>query len=547
MQQRKVQVHSRYLLLPIADNEGLTGSVNRKQTLSIYANDCLVQEIELCLSASPRCWSPIYLADYQNMELTVCLEGGDETLIDLIECSDEMKDTEAFFCREAKPIVHITPMRGYMNDPNGLFYFNGRYHFFAQLNPFGFSPGNTCWMHAVSTDLMHWQELAYALLPDESGLMYSGSGVVDHHNASGLGVDGNPPIFLFYTAAGSKNRWSQSRAFEVGAAVSLDGGILFRKLSQNPLVGHIAFMNRDPKVVYCPEENVWVMALYLDNSRYQLLLSEDLLDWQKTQTIEIPGSAECPDLFCLPLDGDKSRMKWVLWGSPDNYLIGQLKQGSFTQEGPVVKGPSRQIISAHSDLMCGTGSYAAQTYFGLPEGRVVQQAWVQTITQKAPFVSCAGIPNELKLISTPGGPRLSILPVKEVDSVTDSRYTIRNRGLEDLNRIPREAFAECMDITITLRYTQDHPLALSVRGILIVYDPRRDMLLLPNGMFHLNTKQGELSLRILTDRCSLELYTLDGLFNTTVATVLDPAKTEFRVITTDIPVGADIEIRKIIP
>ena len=131
--------------------------------------------------------------------------------------------------------------------------------------------------------------------------------------------------------------------------------------------------------------------------------------------------------------------------------------------------------------------------------------------------------------------------------MTDSRYTIRNRGLEDLNRIPREAFAECMDITITLRYTQDHPLALSVRGILIVYDPRRDMMLLPNGMFRLNTKQGELSLRILTDRCSLELYTLDGLFSTTVATVLDPAKTEVRVISTDIPVGADIEIRKIIP
>lgn len=547
MQQRKVQVNSLYLLLPIADNEGPAGSAQRMQTLSIYANDCLSQEIELCLSAAPRCWSPLYLANYQQMELTVCLEGGDETLIDLIECSDEMKDADALYCKDAKPIMHITPLRGFMNDPNGLLYFNGRYHFFAQLNPYGFSAGNTCWMHAVSTDLMHWQELAYALLPDESGLMYSGSGAVDHYNASGLGIDENPPIFLFYTAAGSKTRWSQGRAFEIGAAVSLDGGMHFCKLSQNPLVGHIAFMNRDPKVVYCPEENAWVMALYLDNSRYQLLFSGNLLDWRKTQIIEIPGSAECPDLFCLPLDGDKSKMKWVLWGSTDNYLIGHLKEGVFTQEGPVVKGPSRQKVSAHSDLMCSAGSYAAQTYFGLPEGRVVQQAWVQTITKKVPFVSCASIPNELNLISTPDGPRLSILPVKEVDCVTDSKFSIRNRGLEDLCRIPREAFSECMDITITLRYLQDHPLALSVRGILIVYDPRRDMLLLPNGMFHLKTKHGELGLRILTDRCSLELYTLDGLFNTTVATVLDPAKTEVRVISMDIPVGADIEIRKIIP
>ncbi len=545
MKRRKINTDKQLLLLPIADIDGRFISPERVQILSLYANGCLAEEIELCLSASPRCWSPLYLDKYRGVELSLSLEGGDEELIDLIKCSDEMKGAGALSHQTVRPLLHITPSCGFMNDPNGLLYYKGQYHYFAQLNPYGFSPGNTCWMHAVSGDLMRWRELPYALLPDESGRMYSGCGVVDYDNTSGMGGAGHPPIFLFYTAAGSKTRWSQGKAFEVGAAVSLDGGARFDKLPQNPLVRHIAFMNRDPKVVFCPEEQAWVMALYLDNSRYQLLFSDNLLDWRQTQVIEIPGSAECPDLFRLPLDGDEANWKWVMWGSTDQYLVGYFQGGQFVQEGQAAKGPSHRIVSAYSDLARSAGSYASQTYFGLPAGRVIQQSWVQTRTKGAPFSSCASIPNELRLVTTPAGPRLSVLPVKEVDAMGIGSFAFKHKGLEELGWIPPEAFAECMDIALTLRYAQDDPIALSVRGVLIVYDPRRDTLLLPNGMFRLQTTPGVLSLRILTDRCSLELYTQDGLFNITVAAVLDPAKVEIKVISMEASIGADIEIRKL--
>lgn len=544
MQIRKFCVKSRYLLLPLANVSGWFMPQNQMQTLSIYANDCLLEELELCLSAAPRCWSPLDLDRYAGMELTLCLENGDEALMDLLACVDALEE-DTLAQKAIRPLVHITPLRGFMNDPNGLFYYKDQYHYFAQLNPYGFTPGNTCWMHAVSPDLMHWRQLPHAILPDESGRMYSGCGVVDVYNTSGMGKADKPAIFLFYTAAGSKTRWSQGKPFEVCAAVSLDDGASFEKLSQNPLVRHISFMNRDPKVVFCSEENAWIMMLYLDNSRYQLLFSIDLLHWRTTQIVDIPGSAECPDLFSLPLDGDESRRKWILWGSTDNYLVGQFRGGLFIQEGDRVNGPTRQVVSAYSDTARGAGSYAAQTYFGLPNGRVVQQAWIQTRLQTAPFVSCASIPNELTLVSTGAGPRLSAQPVREVDAMAVSSFGFRNRGLEELERIPREAFSECMDIAVLLRYTQDHPIALSVRGVLIVYDPRRDMLMLPNGMYQLHTKPGALGLRILTDRCSLELYTLDGLFNITLATVLDPAITEIKAISIEASIGIDIEIKKL--
>ena len=114
---------------------------------------------------------------------------------------------------------------------------------------------------------------------------------------------------MFYTAAGSKSRWSKGRPFEIAAAVSADGGETFQKLPENPLVPNLCFMNRDPKVVWEPAGENWVMAVFLDNDRYMLLYSKNLLDWEQGETLHLYGAAECPDLFCLPLDGDPARMK----------------------------------------------------------------------------------------------------------------------------------------------------------------------------------------------------------------------------------------------
>ena len=375
--------------------------------------------------------------------------------------------------------------------------------------------------------------------------MYSGSGVVDAENTSGLQTGEHPPILLFYTPAGSKSRWSRGKPFEVAAAVSLDGGRTFEKYPGNPVVPHLAYLNRDPKVVWDPEGEQWVMVLFLDNDRYLLLFSRDLLHWEKGQTLILRGSAECPDLFRLPLDGDPGQMRWVLWGSTDNYLVGRLEGRTFLPETDTVEGPSHKVDSAYSVLARTSGGYAAQTYFGAPNGRVIQQSWIRTRTQGAPFSSCTSLPNELRLVTTAEGLRLSVLPAEEVKTMYEESFSFRDRGLEEIERVPEKYLGECMDMTFGFSITPGKLIAVSVRGVLIVYDPVKNALLLPNGSFSLPPQGDKLVLRVVTDRCSVELYTGDGLFNMVLATVLDPGNTAITVVSLEPSTAVDFQLHKL--
>lgn len=545
MKTRKIKVDRKYLLLPVARDGGWFLPADKVQILGVYQGGELIEEYELILDKSPRCWSFMYLDAYKGKELELQLEGGDEDILDLLEVSDMIRDSDIIYREPERPFAHFTPMHGFMNDPNGLFYHRGEYHYFAQLNPYGFGAGNTHWMHAVSSDLIHWQELPYALLPDETGRMYSGSGIVDIDNISGMGKNGEPPIFLFYTAAGSKSRWSRGRYFEIATAISTDGGNSFVKYANNPVVPFITFMNRDPKVVWEPEGKNFVMVVFLDNDRYMLLYSKDLLHWEQGETITIRGAAECPDLFCLPLDEDPSQMKWVLWGCSDNYIIGHFEARRFVAETEAIEGHVHKIYSAHSIFARSPGGYAAQTFTGLPGGRVVQLSWIHTHLTHGSFSGCASVPNELKLVSKKQGPRVLIWPVKELERLYQENFSFKNRGLEEIERIPPQYLGEAMDMTFRFSIKPDKIIAVSVRGVLMVYDPRLCQLILPTGSYDIGEVGDILELRVITDRCSVEIYVNGGQFQTAIATVPDPANITVKPVYLDAGIGLDFEIHKL--
>lgn len=92
-----------------------------------------------------------------------------------------------------RPQFHFTPEKNWMNDPNGLVYYKGEYHLFYQYNPNGNTWGDMSWGHAVSKDLVHWEELPLALSHDDEEMVFSGSAVVDWNNTTGFGTKKNPP------------------------------------------------------------------------------------------------------------------------------------------------------------------------------------------------------------------------------------------------------------------------------------------------------------------------------------------------------------------
>src|SRR5579862_8521931 len=215
-----------------------------------------------------------------------------------------------FYSEPSRPQFHFTAKRGWLNDPNGLVYFNGQYHLFFQHNPFEPEWGNMTWGHAVSKDLVRWTQLDDAIEPDKLGTIFSGSAVIDEQNTSGLGANGQAPLVCIYTAAGGTNKASIGKPYTQCLAYSLDG-VTFTKYPGNPVLPHQIVNNRDPKVIWYAPTKQWLMALYLDGHTYGFFGSPDLKSWSKLSEIEVANAAECPDFFELPLDGNGGQKKWV--------------------------------------------------------------------------------------------------------------------------------------------------------------------------------------------------------------------------------------------
>jgi fructan beta-fructosidase len=119
-----------------------------------------------------------------------------------------------------RPIFHFTPEAHWMNDPNGMVFYNNKYHLFYQYFPDSTVWGPMHWGHAISTDLVHWIHKPVALFPDSLGYIFSGSAVADVNNTSGFGKDGKVPLVAIFThhdpageKAGKKTYQNQSLAY----------------------------------------------------------------------------------------------------------------------------------------------------------------------------------------------------------------------------------------------------------------------------------------------------------------------------------------------
>jgi sucrose-6-phosphate hydrolase SacC (GH32 family) len=488
--ERRFKIEKRYLNLPIKN-----GAPKRNVTSLVDGFVEVKNDIELA-KAEPDWWAFTDVSAWRGKTVTLRVDKlpEDSTALSSIEQSDSIKDTENLYREPLRGQFHFSSRRGWNNDPNGMIFFNGEYHLFYQHNPYGWNWGNMHWGHAVSRDMVHWQELPDALSPDELGPMFSGSAVVDWANTSGFGKPGRPAQVLVYTAAG--NPTVQCIAF------STDGRH-YTKFAGNPVVKQITRGNRDPKVMWHEPTKKWVMCLYVERNNVHtihFLGSINLKDW--TLMSQTEGFFECPDFFELPIDGDTLKKKWVLTAASSEYMVGSFDGTKFT--------PETSKLPGHR----GVGFYAAQTFSNIPadDGRHIQIGWFQTATPGMPFNQSMTIPLELKLTSTSDGPRLTWTPVKELASLRAKSHSLDPVTLQPGSANPLAGVkAELIELRAGFEPDGTSEVVFTVRGATILYDAKKQELAVNDHRAPAPLRGGKQQITIYCDRTGLEVFASDGL------------------------------------
>ena len=254
-----------------------------------------------------------------------------------------------------RPQYHFTPEKNWMNDPNGLVYYEGEYHLFYQYNPFGNTWGHMSWGHAVSPDMVHWKHLPLALPESDGVMIFSGSAVIDWNNTSGFGKDGRPPMVAIYTG-----NYTGKPLQNQNLAYSNDKGRTWTKYSGNPVLDIGATDFRDPKVFWHEPTHQWVMVVAWPLERkVRFYASPDLKHWSHLSDFGPAGATkgiwECPDLFPLTVEGNTNLTRWVLivnlnpggpaGGSGCQYFIGEFDGKHFVLDGSYPKSESAEVTA----------------------------------------------------------------------------------------------------------------------------------------------------------------------------------------------------------
>ena len=434
---------------------------------------------------------------------------------------------------ELRPQFHFSPETNWTNDPNGMVYYEGTYHLFFQHNPVALPWGNMTWGHAVSTDMVHWEELEDAIHPDELGTIYSGTAVVDFNNSSGLQEGEDKPIVAFYTYCGPCEQFGEpggEEPFTQAMAYSTDGGKTFIKYAGNPIIGNITGgRDRDPKVFWHEESGKWVMVLFLDhntadqwnfdnnatdrtpkgtsfNWKYGIFNSDDLLNWEQTSELDDLELFECPELFELPVDGNPNNTKWVMWDAPGDYFIGEFDGKTFTRESGKHMGDF------------GANFYASQTFNNIPasDGRRIQIAWMRGGEYPGmPFNQQMSFPTENTLRTTEDGIRMFREPIQEIENLRVNNFSLSNKTIGP-NEEPIQGFkGELLDVHLEVEPRGASDFGFMTDALKVRYYVHDSILAAgphnqQNHNATLKLQNGRLKIRLLIDRSSMEVFGNDG-------------------------------------
>jgi len=486
----------KYLVLPVKN-----GAPKRNIELWVDGVNTRFFDMELA-EGKPDWYAYLKIDEWTGkpVELRVDKVSADSKVFSPVQQSDLDTNAGPLYKEKLRGQFHFSQKRGWTNDPNGMVYFKGEYHLFFQHNPYGREWGNMTWGHAVSKDLVHWKELDDAQHPDKFGPVFSGGAVVDIDNTSGLGEAGKPAMVMFHTGA---RAWAQCLSW------STDGHIF--KTWDMGVVPRINKDNRDPKVIWYEPTKKWVMVMWVergDNEQHsmQFLTSPDLKNWTKASVV-MGGTGndrylfECPEFYELAVEGTNEK-KWVLTGANTQYAIGTFDGTTFKPEEERLQG------------QYGRDFYAPQTFSNEPDGRRIEIGWWRTNTAKEDMVfnQSQSLPLEQKLVKTPGGIRLTRLPVKELEGLRTKTYNLGKVALKEKGSNPlKDINIELAELRLEIEPGKSKEIVIDVRGVPVTYNVTRQELTVDGVKAPAPLINGRVSLIVFADRTGLDIFANNGL------------------------------------
>lgn len=475
---RSIMLRHRYLCFPVK-----TGAIKRKIAVTVEGRAIDTFDIEWA-EEQPDFWTFLDVSAFQGRQAVIEVDAllGE---LDPVVQDDAIKGAENLYHEAARPQFHFSSRRGWLNDPNGLVYHNGQWHLYYQHNPYGWAWGNMHWGHAVSPDLVHWTEWPVAIYPHAFGdWAFSGSAVVDKDNTAGFQVGNEDVIVAAYTSTGRGEC----------IAYSNDGGRTFKDYPGNPVIRH---SGRDPKVIWYEPGKHWVLACYDQQAQTRNIAfysSTNLKDWTFQSRIE--GYHECPEIFELPVDGDRNNRKWVIFAGDGKYAVGRFDGKTFT--------PDHQ---GKHQVHWGS-FYASQTFNNVPstDGRRIQIGWGRINTPEMPFNQMMAFPSELTLRTAPEGARMFAQPVKEIEKLYQKAHQRQDVALRPGASVELPVAGELFDIRAEFEIRSAQSVALLIGNRRVIYDAAKQML---EGM-PLKPENGRVRIRVLIDRSSMEVCGNDG-------------------------------------
>jgi len=400
-----------------------------------------------------------------------------------------------YYREKYRPQFHFTQKVGWNNDPNGMVYHGGQWHLFFQHNPVALPWGNMTWGHATSKDLVHWVQHPNKLYPKTMARKdcFSGGATVDKKNTAGWGEN---TLVAFFTDTGCGEC----------IAYSTNGGETFTYYEENPVVKH---RGRDPKVIWYAYDDKdaplndtakelgghWVMVVFDENKQHgrnaAFYTSTDMKEW--TEQSHLPGYFECTELFELPIDGDKSNTRWVVFAADAKYAVGKFDGKVFTPEH---EGKHQVHWGPY---------YASQTFDNPPDGRKIQIGWVR-VPAPGPYNQHFSFPHQLTLHKTEDGIRMFAKPVREIEDIRVKSNRAEPQDLAADQAVNLPVGSDLLDVRLTVEVGDAESVELQIAGRNIRYDVKGQRI----DKTPLKPVDGKIKLQVLADRSLTEIAGNDG-------------------------------------